>query len=368
MDKLSIGETIFRLRKEKGFTQDQLGSFIGVSTAAVSKWESGISYPDITLLPVLASLFNVSIDKLMNYKAELSDEEVMSIYAKCEAIFSGGSIEEAVKTSKEYLKKYPNSYYLKFRTGFLFVMYSWKTNDEEDTRNMIAFAIKLFEEVVENCSREDLVEAALFQLGALYPQMDEQDKAIEALNKIHKSSVDPNDLLASIYIEKNELKKAREILQSKLYKCTFDITLACMSLAKSYAKEEKDLSKVEQYFNLMINIKKTINDEKGEGLSLYNEYLHFGRSYLLFNETEKSMEMLNNMIEDMRHRDINEPGEFKSCSFFNYIPVSKRTITMNLYDNLLKIFEEPIFDVIREREDFKRILSEINDLKEKHLR
>ncbi|EKN40768.1 putative DNA-binding protein [Clostridium botulinum CFSAN001627] len=54
MEKLSIGEVIYRLRKEKGITQEQLANFIGVSTAAVSKWESETSYPDITLLPVIA--------------------------------------------------------------------------------------------------------------------------------------------------------------------------------------------------------------------------------------------------------------------------------------------------------------------------
>lgn len=54
--KLEIGENIYRLRKEKSLTQEQLSKLLLVSTAAVSKWESGISYPDITLLPQLATI------------------------------------------------------------------------------------------------------------------------------------------------------------------------------------------------------------------------------------------------------------------------------------------------------------------------
>lgn len=57
MEKLLVGDVIYNLRKEKRITQEQLANFIGVSTAAVSKWESGISYPDITLLPVIATFF-----------------------------------------------------------------------------------------------------------------------------------------------------------------------------------------------------------------------------------------------------------------------------------------------------------------------
>lgn len=43
MDKLTIGENIWRLRKLKKITQEQLGEYIGVSKGAISKWESGVS-------------------------------------------------------------------------------------------------------------------------------------------------------------------------------------------------------------------------------------------------------------------------------------------------------------------------------------
>ncbi|MDR2971716.1 MAG: helix-turn-helix domain-containing protein [Bacteroidales bacterium] len=59
-----MGETIYRLRKEKGLSQSELGKLIGVSNKAVSKWETYEANPDITLLPVLAQALRVSVDEL----------------------------------------------------------------------------------------------------------------------------------------------------------------------------------------------------------------------------------------------------------------------------------------------------------------
>jgi transcriptional regulator with XRE-family HTH domain len=367
MDKLSIGEVIFKLRKEKGITQDQLGNFMGVSTAAVSKWESGISYPDITLLPTLATFFNVSIDKLMNFKIELSDDEVMKIFSECEALFSKGELDNAIDKSKMYLSKYPGSYYLKLRIGLLFLMYSWKKNSEEECKNTIGYVIGLFEDVAQNCSRIELVEAALFQLGALYPSIEEEDKAIEVLNKIHKSQCDPNIMLASIYIQKNELKKGRELLQTKLYKSINDITIVCAGLVNSYMKDEKDLNMIEKYYNLSISIQKLISPKGNSSLGLSMEYLYFAEAYLKFNEKEKAIEMLQNMLQDMRKNDINKPAKLNSIWCFSEVKDGKRTLTMNLYENIFKIFEQPVFDIIREDDEFIRMLEELKHLEEKSL-
>lgn len=59
-----LGSNIVRLRKEAGMTQEQLANALGISYQAVSKWENGVSCPDISTLPLLADLFSVSIDSL----------------------------------------------------------------------------------------------------------------------------------------------------------------------------------------------------------------------------------------------------------------------------------------------------------------
>ncbi|MGH4123195.1 MAG: helix-turn-helix domain-containing protein [Clostridium sp.] len=366
MNKLSIGEVIFKLRKEKNITQEQLGNFIGVSTAAVSKWEGGISYPDITLLPILATFFNVSIDKLLNFKIELSDEEVMKIFSECESLFSSGDLDKAIDKSKEYILKYPGCYYLKLRIGLLFSFYSCKAaNSEEKFMNIICYAIELLEAVAQNSSKEESVERALYQLGALYQVVKEEDKALEALKKIHKSQLDPDVILSSIYMQKNEMKKARKLLQSKLYKNIEDICIICLGLANSYMKDEKDLNMIERYYNLSTNIQKTFSPEGDSVFRLSMEYLNFARTYLQFNEKKKAMDMLHKMIEDIRRNDMDKPEIFRYIWCFNEIPDGERTITMNSYENIFEIFRQAVFDSVRESGDFIGIINKLKDLERK---
>ena len=68
MKEINIARAILQGRRAKGVTQEELAQFIGVSKASVSKWETGQSYPDITLLPHLAAYFNISIDELIGYE------------------------------------------------------------------------------------------------------------------------------------------------------------------------------------------------------------------------------------------------------------------------------------------------------------
>jgi len=60
-----IAKKLRQLRSEKGFTQEDLANRIGVTGQAVGKWERDECYPDITLLPGLAKLFGVTVDKLI---------------------------------------------------------------------------------------------------------------------------------------------------------------------------------------------------------------------------------------------------------------------------------------------------------------
>ncbi len=68
LGEMSFAERIAALRKQKGFTQDALANQLGITFQAVSKWENGASYPDITLLPRLAEIFGCSIDALLGHE------------------------------------------------------------------------------------------------------------------------------------------------------------------------------------------------------------------------------------------------------------------------------------------------------------
>lgn len=65
MERKSIGTLIAALRRANGLTQKQLADQLGVSDKAVSRWERDESLPDLTLLPVIADLFHITVDELL---------------------------------------------------------------------------------------------------------------------------------------------------------------------------------------------------------------------------------------------------------------------------------------------------------------
>ena len=60
-----FSENIKKLRKERKLTQEKLAEYLNVSFQAVSKWERGEGYPDITTLPVISTFFGVTLDELL---------------------------------------------------------------------------------------------------------------------------------------------------------------------------------------------------------------------------------------------------------------------------------------------------------------
>ena len=80
MSFLNLSQNLTRLRKEKKITQEELAEFVGVTKASVSKWETGATTPDIQILPVLAAFFDVSVDELLGYEAQLTKKQIQYLY------------------------------------------------------------------------------------------------------------------------------------------------------------------------------------------------------------------------------------------------------------------------------------------------
>ena len=73
---LKIGEKIKALRKSKSISQEVLAQYLGVSCQAVSKWETGSAMPDVTMIPAIASFFEVSTDELFDFNRLETERKV----------------------------------------------------------------------------------------------------------------------------------------------------------------------------------------------------------------------------------------------------------------------------------------------------
>lgn len=98
MNKERFGTFIAENRKEMGLTQAQLAEKLHVTDKAVSKWERGLSYPDVTLLEPLAGIFGISIDALLRCQSFEDDREEHKMEEQNE------SIQTVVEISRENQK------------------------------------------------------------------------------------------------------------------------------------------------------------------------------------------------------------------------------------------------------------------------
>ena len=74
MNQQKIGELIYDLRKEKNMTQKQVADLMNISDKTISKWERGLGYPDVSLLPKLANVFGVSVDNLLSGEIKINQQ------------------------------------------------------------------------------------------------------------------------------------------------------------------------------------------------------------------------------------------------------------------------------------------------------
>lgn len=152
--KMTIGTNIKRLRVAKGITQEQLSVAMNVTCAAVSKWERGETYPDITLLQPLAYYFGVTLDELMGYDQEKIQTEIDDVIA-CYREYWKKDYQKAREIIVKARREYPNDY-------LIMHYYMWNIGgDMADNDPAVLIAHKeeflaICEKILEGCTEEYL--------------------------------------------------------------------------------------------------------------------------------------------------------------------------------------------------------------------
>ena len=101
---MHISEIIRSRRRELGMTQEQVAQRLGVSAPAVNKWERGICYPDITLIPSLARLFETDANTLLSFEPELGEEENLAIQREVDRLVREEGYEAGFDYAQEKMR------------------------------------------------------------------------------------------------------------------------------------------------------------------------------------------------------------------------------------------------------------------------
>lgn len=105
-----FGENLKKLRKSKDLTQDALADFLGMSFQAVSKWERGETYPDITMLPVIASFFGVTVDSLLGTDMIEKEKQINEYCKEYSRLWNEGKIQDVRDMLKTAIIEFPGNY------------------------------------------------------------------------------------------------------------------------------------------------------------------------------------------------------------------------------------------------------------------
>ena len=104
-----FAEKLKNLRTEKKVSQEKLAQYLNVSFQAVSKWENGNTYPDITLLPDIARFFGVTVDELLCVE-KIDEKRLFDEYSeKAADLFRGGNAAGALALWQEVYQRMPNN-------------------------------------------------------------------------------------------------------------------------------------------------------------------------------------------------------------------------------------------------------------------
>ena len=105
---MELGTNIKYLRTQRNMTQEELGELLGTTSKSISRWEQGLTYPDITLLPALANLFGVTTDQLLGMDQLREEHRIGKVYTQAREKLQKRDWDGAIAIYEQALRIWPN--------------------------------------------------------------------------------------------------------------------------------------------------------------------------------------------------------------------------------------------------------------------
>ena len=153
---MTIGERIKVLRKKNDLTQEKLAEYLCVSYQAISKWECGLSCPDLSLIGPLTKLLHVSADELLGLTDAEGDERYASLEKAYDNTFKTGDLKERIRISAEAVKEYPGDLKWLANQAWDIWCIAISASDPKVFEAKREKAIGLFQTVIENCENDEI--------------------------------------------------------------------------------------------------------------------------------------------------------------------------------------------------------------------
>lgn len=362
--KLNIGETIKKLRKEREITQEEFAEVLGVSCQSVSRWENENCYPDIELIPTIAEFFGISTDRLMGVD-ETKEKAVVNSYLEAFQIaISKGDVDECIRISREGVKEFPNNYELLDNLMYALFLSTdedgnipeWKENMEKYDAEITA----LGERIMKYCPDQNIRLRAMSTLAFNHCEMGRKEIGRAIYETFPSVEYGKENQMWWSLSEEEWLPNSRQRIEKG-----FDILAAGIYTLISYQllSDNELLAVIEK----RLSLDKILYDSEAPDDNWGNArlYCHYARTLLRLNRNTEAFEKLKIAVKCAKGFD-NRPEQIVKHSILlgdiiinrsDFETTDSRTLTEIMRDKWL---QDEDFDSIRDTENFKSIIKELN--------
>lgn len=211
---MNIGNNLKSLRKLNNFTQEELAQHLSLSPQTISKWENDQSCPDISMLPVLADFYGISIDELLQFDSFKRKQQMKELSSKIHNLQNEGKIEEAYLTLKEQIDEWMLSIGMNHLYGSLAYQLA-KEKEGTERKNLLYEAINQSDKVISLDQNETSRSAQAKMLKCYCLAMLERHKEAEILASSLPSMFSSREIVLANITQGD--KKKEYIGQAKEY-------------------------------------------------------------------------------------------------------------------------------------------------------
>lgn len=312
--EMNIGPIIMEKRKEKQVTQQELANFVGVSKASVSKWETGQTYPDITLLPLLAAYFDITIDSLLTYEPQLDNHEIQRIYGMLKKSLETQPPEDVLAMIRSFVRRYYSCYPFILQMGMFLMNHADLLPGEENIQTYTKEAQELFVHVKTQAKDPELITQALKYEAYTSLTLNEFDQVLEILGDQVPALFPIESLIAAAQQQKGEEQQAVITLQSAIYQYT---TVFLSFLGNYLQVVINQPEKFAETVSRGIQFTDIFNFKRMHPVALMNFQLSAIFGYAQMQNETAAFPLLNDFLELMRETDF--PVELHGDDYFDQV-------------------------------------------------
>lgn len=364
MDIFNLADNIARLRRRRQITQEELADYLGVTKAAVSKWENRQTTPDILLLPQLASFFGVTIDELVGYEAQLSGEQIRRCYRELCDDFARQPFPEVMEKVRSLVHRYYSCYPFLVQVCALYLNHFMLAEDEEESRRILQEAAALCDRVLLNSKDVGVCTEAVMLKAMLDLQQGHVREVIDALELTLRSRHiygQSEAILVQAYCMAGETEQAKSHTQVQQYTDLLDLVMDAVQLLALY---EADLERCREIMRRIQGVLELFELEQLHPNLSAQYYYQAALVYAAVAEKEKALEMLGRFETCVDRLLAGEDMLLQGDPYFDRIEEWIEQLPLGsmaprdrafVRQNVLEALGHPAFEPLREMKAFQEM-------------